>query len=135
MADAASADNLRSLAEEIATRAYAPYSGFRVGAAVRGQRGVYLGTNVENASYPLGVCAERNALAAAVAAGDTAIDAIAIACIDADPDGPIEEVMSCGACRQVMQELAPDAEVFLAGRSETFTMADLLPNAFRLNPE
>ena len=129
-----SADELRELAADIAEQAYAPYSGFRVGTAVRGARGVYVGTNVENASYGLGVCAERTALSAAVAAGDLEIDLIAVACIDADPEGPVEEVMSCGACRQWIQELAPNAEVLLSGRSETFTVEDLLPNAFRLDP-
>lgn len=128
------ADDLRRLAAEIAQGAYAPYSGFRVGTAVRATNGVYVGTNVENASYGLGICAERTALAAAVAAGDRDIDLIAIACIDADPDGPVEEVMSCGACRQWIQELAPDAQIVLWGRSETFTIDDLLPNAFRLEP-
>ena len=83
----------------IAEAAYAPYSKFRVGSAVLGQAGIYAGANVENASWGLSLCAERSALSAALAAGDREIRAIAVACIDADPNGPIAGTIPCGACR------------------------------------
>ena len=121
------------MARGVATNAHARYSGFRVGAAVMGQNGIYLGVNVENASYPVGMCAERAALAAAIAAGDRRIKAIAVACIDAPPDGPAEGLFPCGACRQWLAELAPDATVVVAGIDDReFTPAELLPYAFQL---
>jgi cytidine deaminase len=124
---------LLNQAKEIALNAHARYSGFRVGAAVLGEKQVYLGTNVENASYPLGLCAERSALAAAVAAGDRNIKAISIACIDAPPDGPREGLFPCGACRQWLAELAPSAVVLIQGIDDRdFTVQELLPFAFQL---
>ncbi len=118
-------------AKSIAQAAYAPYSKFRVGAAVLGSHGIYLGTNVENASWGLTLCAERSALSAAVAAADLDIRAIAVACIDAPPDAPLGSLMPCGACRQWIAELASSAAILVAGRNGEYSLDDLLPNAFR----
>lgn len=108
-------------------KAYAPYSRFAVGAALLGKSGrVYLGCNVENISYGLTQCAERNAVATAVAAGETSFVSVTIV---ADTELPISP---CGACRQVMAEFAPDLVLVcanLAGASESFRMSDLLPRA------
>lgn len=113
-------------------RAYAPYSRFRVGAAVVDRRGrVFAGCNVENAAYPLTVCAERHAIAAAVAAGAREL----VACVVVTDQRPF--AMPCGACRQVLHELCgEDAIVALAGPRggvktiETHRLATLLPHAF-----
>ena len=110
-------------------RAYAPYSGYKVGAAIRTKRNkIHSGANVENVSYGLTVCAERCAAFAAVAAGDTKDwDAIAIV-IDGDTlPSP------CGACRQVLAEFAPAMRVVLAttgGLRRATTLAELLPDPF-----
>ena len=119
--------DLLGLARAAAERAYAPYSHFRVGAAVRDAAGqTYLGCNIESASYGLTVCAERTAIFSAIAAGaPRPFAAIAISCLDG-PTSP------CGACRQVMVEhFAPNAPVDLDGRGR-HALADLLPLAFRL---
>ncbi|WP_262314713.1 cytidine deaminase [Lacticaseibacillus parakribbianus] len=118
------------IAAAIAQRdlAYVPYSHFKVGAAVLANGRVFTGCNIENASYGLAMCAERNALFAAVAAGCTEVTAIAVV---ADTAGPVSP---CGACRQVMAEfMAPDAAVTLAnlaGATQETTVAELLPGAF-----
>jgi cytidine deaminase len=127
-----SARDLLQLATEAARRAYAPYSRFRVGAAVLGESGVYLGTNVENASYGLALCAERSALAAAIAAGERRIIAVALAAIDAPPGATDSQRLPCGACRQWLAELAPQAELAALGIERSFTVAELLPLAFAL---
>jgi cytidine deaminase len=131
--DATKARALISAARRARAKAYAPYSRFTVGAAVMDDRGrISAGCNVENASYGLTVCAERNALAAAVAAGARSITAVAIVS-GAEPPAP-----PCGACRQVLAELAADeAAVLLAPARaalpiERFRLRDLLPRAFRL---
>jgi cytidine deaminase len=124
--------SLETAARGAAENAHAPYSGFRVGAAVLGAKGTYTGANVENASYGLSLCAERSALARAVAEGDRDIRAMAVACIDAPAGGPVEEMMPCGACRQWIAELAPHAEIVLAGVDEVFRVEDLLPRPFSL---
>jgi cytidine deaminase len=118
-------------ARAVRKRAYAPYSRFQVGAAVLDEKGrVHVGCNVENASYGLTICAERNAVAAAVAAGARAVRAVAVVTPTSPPGTP------CGACRQVLAELArPDAPVLLAGPTgvaETTTVGDLLPRSFKL---
>jgi cytidine deaminase len=115
-----------SLARE---RAYAPYSTYKVGAAIRTKRNrIHSGANVENASYGLTVCAERCAVFAAVAAGDVKdYDAIAIV------TGGDELPSPCGACRQVLHEFAPGTRVILAttaGKRRATTLAELLPDAF-----
>ena len=125
-------DPLLLQARAAAERAYAPYSKFRVGAALVAGGRTFHGCNVENASYGLTVCAERVAMFAAVAAGQRPIERLAVSCPDAAPDLGEDGRMPCGACRQVMAELlAPDAEILVDGVG-TFTLADLLPRAFRL---
>jgi cytidine deaminase len=123
-------DPLMSRARDVAARAYAPYSRFRVGAALRDAHGtVYVGCNVESASYGLTICAERNAIFAAIAAGAARpFAALAVSCLDAErPFTP------CGACRQVMAEhLQPDAPIQINGLGE-FRITDLLPLAFGLD--
>ena len=109
-------------------RAHAPYSKYKVGAAIRTKRNkVHSGANVENASYGLTVCAERTAAFAAVNAGDTAFDAIAIVIDDDRLPTP------CGACRQVLAEFSPDMRVILAtigGKRKVTTLRELLPDPF-----
>ena len=123
---------LLGAARAAAAGAYAPYSHFRVGAAVETTKGIFTGANVENASYGLCLCAERTALAAAVTAGAREILTIAVACIDAPADATAGERMPCGACRQWIVELAPKAVVLVDGVGRVFTAAELLPAAFSL---
>jgi cytidine deaminase len=119
---------LRERALGAMTRAYAPYSAFRVGAALLGSDGsITEGCNVENAAYPAGLCAERGAVAAAVARGVRTFEAIAIATEAEEPTPP------CGICRQVLEEFAPHLQVLSItrdGREARWTMDDLLPRAF-----
>ena len=126
-------------AQRVANSAYAPYSNFRVGAAVLGKEKIYLGTNVENASYGLSLCAERSALANAIANGETEIQAIAIACIDAKDPKNLQLLTPCGACRQWMAELAPDAKIYICqadGRLlYVFSRRSCCPNAFQLGED
>lgn len=109
-------------------RAYAPYSRFSVGAALRTESGaIFSGCNVENASYPLGVCAETSAISAMIAAGEKRIAEILVV-----GPGP-GRITPCGACRQRIAEFGAGALVHLAdgqGAVETFALADLLPRAF-----
>jgi cytidine deaminase len=119
-------------ASEVARNAYVPYSQFRVGAAVGGQKGIYVGANVENASYGLAICAERVALALAIANGDREIYAIAVSCIDADPQRGLEEFVPCGACRQWISEIAPDADILICQKDKVFKIYELLPTPFRI---
>jgi cytidine deaminase len=108
--------------------AYAPYSGFRVGAALLTSNGTVVeGCNVENASYPAGSCAERVAVGAAIARGLREFDALVIA-TEADVPTP-----PCGICRQVLLEFAPALPVLSITRSgaeERYEMTELLPHAF-----
>ncbi|GAB4307747.1 MAG: cytidine deaminase [Candidatus Bipolaricaulota bacterium] len=119
---------LVAAAVEARRNAYAPYSGFPVGAALLARDGrLFTGCNVENASYGLTVCAERVALFKAVSEGVREFEAIAVACGDA-PCSP------CGACRQALNEFAPNLKVILADgegrRWEVVPLSDLLPRGF-----
>jgi cytidine deaminase len=125
-------EELLESARGAARLAYADYSGFRVGAAVRVDKAIYTGCNIENASYGLTVCAERVAVFAAVAAGARRIDAIAVACIDAMSNGPEGSLMPCGACRQVMGEFGTGDLPIHVDRAGSFALATLLPRAFLL---
>ena len=107
--------------------AYAPYSRFFVGAAAATDAGVFRGANVENASYPVGVCAERVAVAAAIAAGAARVDAVAVAGSAEEPTPP------CGQCRQFLHEFNPRMAVAArgtAGATRRWTLDELLPDAF-----
>jgi cytidine deaminase len=119
-------DSLVAAARAAQARAYAPYSGYRVGAALEADDGsVYTGCNVENASYGLALCAERAAVAAAVTAGARRFRR-AVVVSDSDPPAA-----PCGACRQVLAEFG-DFEVTAVGPARTlhWTVAELLPAAF-----
>src|SRR5947209_2745348 len=125
-------EELLALAREVAQRAHCPYSHFRVGAALVADEKTYVGVNVEISSYGLALCAERSALAAAISAGAGPITQVAVACIDAPSDAPFNERTPCGACRQWLADLAPDAVIYIDGTSQDFSVADLLPHAFGL---
>lgn len=122
-------DALFAAATAAQARAYAPYSRFRVGAAILAEDGaVYPGCNVENAAYPVGACAEAGAISAMVAGGSRAIRAILVV-------GPGEELVTpCGACRQRIREFAaPETPVLIAGTDGVrarFSFAELLPASF-----
>jgi cytidine deaminase len=123
-------ETLIARARGVAQRAYAPYSHFRVGAALEDANGLrYVGCNVENASYGLTICAERNAIFAAIASGAARpFVALAVTCLDASGGG----CSPCGACRQVIAEhFAPDARISVDGLG-SFTPVELLPHGFRL---
>lgn len=115
-----------------AGKAYAPYSGYRVGAALLCSNGtIFSGCNVENASYSLTICAERNAIFSAVAAGYTSYTSIAIY-VESDEVFP-----PCGACRQVIREFGSQITVIYANRNSITrtNIADLLPGAFVLETQ
>jgi cytidine deaminase len=145
-------DILLTEARKAALKAYAPYSNFRVGAALRvvaldGTSHIVTGVNVENASFGITLCAERNALASACtsycvlpsephsrrSAEKPTITHVAVACIDAPPGVPANQKTPCGACRQWFAELAPDAIFYVDGIDQELHLDDLLPLAFRLN--
>jgi cytidine deaminase len=119
---------LRERALAAMDRAYAPYSSFRVGAALLSSDGVISeGCNVENASYPAGMCAERVAIGAAVARGSRAFEVLAIATEAEEPTPP------CGICRQVLEEFSPHllvVSVTRGGREARWSLDELLPKAF-----
>ena len=127
-------NSLAGAALDARTRAYAPYSHFHVGAALlTGDGQVFTGCNIENISYPAGLCAERVAIFSAVAAGCRDFRALAVA---GGPEGeaPKDFCMPCGMCRQVMSEFCPpDFEVYVVknmNEIECFHLQELLPHAF-----
>ncbi len=127
---------LMKAASDARRSAYAPYSSYRVGAAVRDETGcVHVGCNVENSSFPLGTCAETNAIGAMVAAGGRKIAAIAVV---GGRDETVGTCTPCGGCRQAIQEFADTATVILLlDESNTLTRRsadDLLPASFHLPP-
>lgn len=119
---------LLAFAREVQEKAYAPYSDFRVGAAVYTADGeTFQGVNIENAAYPATICAERAALAAAVSAGYRDITAIAVVGDSAAPTVP------CGMCRQALAEFNPEMRVIMGGQKDdvmVMTLDELLPEAF-----
>jgi cytidine deaminase len=121
-------EGLMDMAREAAQRAYAPYSGFRVGAAILSSDGgeCFTGCNVENASYGLTICAERVAAGSAVAAGHRELETVAVYA-----DGP-ELPMPCGACRQFLAEFNPKMVVIVSNGSSvrTHRLDELLPYSF-----
>lgn len=119
-------------ARAASARAHCPYSRFHVGAAVRAGGQVFLGANIENASYGLTICAERTALFAAVLAGAGPVEAIAVACVDAPVGADPHQLMPCGACRQVLAEFAGPETPVVVERVGTFRLDELLPRPFRL---
>ena len=130
--DTALLDQLVQEAKAVRERAYAPYSRYRVGAAIATKRGsIYVGCNVENSTFGATICAERGAIMQMVAHGET--DPIACAVVTQDGGSP------CGICRQVLAEFARDMPIALVGLSspegesgKVVQLADLLPLAFRL---
>ncbi|MDK3019979.1 cytidine deaminase [Pseudodonghicola flavimaris] len=121
--------SLRAAATTVFENAYAPYSKFKVGAAIRAASGtVYTGCNVENVSYPEGTCAEAGAIAAMVAAGETVLHEVYVIA-----DSPMP-VSPCGGCRQKLAEFGaghvPVIMGTIAGEEQVMTLAELLPGAF-----
>ena len=129
------AEKLIALAKDAMQGAYAPYSGYKVGAALQCADGtVYTGCNIENSSFSPTICAERTAFAKAVSEGHREFTAIAVS---GGKDGVITGFFPpCGVCRQVMREFCrDDFNIYMAGADgcfETRTLAQLLPDSFRL---
>lgn len=121
--------DLLQAATNVRENAYVPYSGFKVGAAIRGASGtVYAGCNVENVAYPEGTCAEAGAIAAMVAAGETVLEEVVVI---ADSPTPVPP---CGGCRQKLVEFGgPEVRLTMCttdGKSQTMTLAEILPGRF-----
>lgn len=126
-----SSSELVDYARKVRLNAYAPYSGFAVGAAVLTRSGkIFVGCNVENSSYGATICAERVAVCSAIAAGEREVVEIALI---AETDRPLKP---CGICRQVLIELAPELRVTMANQTGailTIPIGELLPSAFTLD--
>jgi len=123
---------LLKAATDVWQKAYAPYSNFKVGAAIRAKSGkIYVGCNVENVAYPEGTCAEAGAIAAMVAAGETHITEVLVIA-----DSPLP-ISPCGGCRQKLAEFGADGVkvtmTTLAGNSTEMTLKQLLPGAFSVD--
>jgi len=118
---------LLAFAREVQDKAYAPYSDYRVGAAIYANDEIFQGVNVENAAFSSTMCAERAALSAALTAGCTDITAIAIVGSSEAPTVP------CGCCRQALAEFNPELRVIMGGSSDevlVMSLEELLPEAF-----
>lgn len=121
---------LEAAASDVRRRAHAPYSRFRVGAALAGGGHIFTGVNVENASFGLTICAERAAVVTAVASGVTKLDGVVVCTEASPPSSP------CGACRQVLREFTADPAAFRvvainpSGARREWTLAELLPDSF-----
>ena len=118
---------LLAFAREVKEKAYAPYSEFKVGAAVYAGGEIYQGVNVENAAYGTTLCAERAALSAAITDGQTEIDAVAVV---GDSEAP---TVPCGSCRQALAEFNPEMRVIMGGHTDevkVMSLDELLPEAF-----
>lgn len=122
-------EELYKAAKEISEKAYAPYSGFKVGAALLAKSGkIYSGVNIENASYGATMCAERSAVSSAVSSGEREFEAIAVY-------SPMGTAWPCGICRQVLWEFSPDMKVITSKDSENTevcSLRKLLLNGFEL---
>lgn len=135
-----SLESLFSRAREAARKAHAPYSGVHVGAAIRAASGaVYAGCNVENASYPVGNCAEASAIAAGVGAEGGSLRIVETAVWATDREGEVLAASPCGGCRQRLHEFAAPGGVLVhfpwrGGEIRTATLEELLPYAFTLRP-
>lgn len=125
--------NMTDTAMAARANAYAPYSGFKVGAALKGESGrIYTGCNVENSSYSMTICAERNAVFQAVAAGERHFRTIAIVGGRTDDEAESKPCVPCGACLQVLAEFCGgDFPVLLA--DGVHKLSDFLPSQFRLD--
>jgi cytidine deaminase len=123
-------------AKQATNSSYSPYSKFRVGAAVYANGKIFQGANIENASNPLGICAERVAIAHAIMCAATDIEGIAIYCIDAKKDSKDnfieEQCLPCGACLQWISELAPNAWIVTNANKKTYEILELLPKPFKI---
>lgn len=125
-------EELVAAARKAAENAYAPYSGFRVGASVLTEQGaMFSSANVENASYPVSQCAEANAINFAVSQGMTEIPVVAVACIDADD---VDQAYPCGRCRQIMSEFGVERVLVATSDGEVreHSFDELLPHRFDL---
>lgn len=126
-------EDLVESAREAALNAYAPYSGFRVGAAVVAEDGtIYTGANVENAAYGSAICAEGSAISHAVSSGARKLSTVAVACVDASS---VDDSYPCGNCRQLMNEFGVEKVIVTAGTGNVreHSLEDLLPHGFRLD--
>ena len=123
-------EQLLSEARAAKENSYSPYSNFKVGASVLADDGtVYTGTNIENASYGLSICAERVAIFNAISAGSRKIYSIAVSCPESDSESAM---MPCGACLQVMSEFSTEKTTVLIDNVGEFKLSDLLKKPFKL---
>ena len=120
------------LARKAADKAYCPYSNFPVGACVLTDKGYFTGSNIENSSYGLSICAERVALFKAVSEGATVIRCIAICCREAGEQDAVGTKMPCGACRQAMSEFMSLGSRVIIDGAGVWLIEELLPQAFEL---
>ena len=123
-------DKLARLAKEAGQKAYAPYSNFRVGAALITDSGnIYTGCNIENAAYPATVCGEDVAVFKAISEGETKIDTIAVACIDAESDTAL---FPCGVSRQRLSEFNTDSVIVVDKKGyKKYSFSEILPFDFK----